>query len=73
VDDIWSVATTVLYAEREWADVVAEAQAADPTPCPCRRCHRLLTAKESIRAGIGPSCAAREAANWQLPIERNPA
>lgn len=69
--DLWvSVTDTVEAAQLEWAHLVATVAAADPTPCTCRRCHRPLSHPDSIRAGIGPTCAALEAADWQLPIER---
>ncbi|NKX86074.1 DUF6011 domain-containing protein [Nocardia coubleae] len=38
----------------------------------CRRCNGWLVSAESVRAGIGPQCAAREAADQRAAAELQP-
>ena len=66
-----SIAMTVRAVQIEQWDRIAAVDAAEQWTPRCRVCHRPVRSDRSVRAGIGPRCAAQEAAIGQQQIESN--
>jgi hypothetical protein len=53
---------TVRSVQIEHWDRIAAVEAAEEWTPRCRVCHRPMWSERSVRAGVGPRCAALEAA-----------